>query len=117
MKHCKRLSFKQILTIIFIAFLFYSCKSTKDLPYVPLPVENVIHESFKNDNVRVSYKYGSRFDQSIIYQYKDNKLVEISVDWGSIEFIIMNIMIFLAVLLFSALLRYLLENLFFILIN
>ena len=52
MKHCKRLSFKQILTIIFIAFLFYSCKSTKDLPYVPLPVENVIHESFKNDNVR-----------------------------------------------------------------
>lgn len=73
--------------------------------------------NFKNDNVRVSYKYGSRFDQSIIYQYKDNKLVEISVDWGSIEFIIMNIMIFLAVLLFSALLRYLLENLFFILIN
>ena len=73
--------------------------------------------NFKNDNVRVSYKYGSRFDQSIIYQYKDNKLVEISVDWGSIEFIIMNIMIFLAVLLFSALLLYLLENLFFILIN
>lgn len=73
--------------------------------------------NFKNDNVKISNKYGTRYDQYIIYQYKDNQLVKISEDWRSKEFIIMNIMIFLAVLLFSAFLRYLLENLFFILIN
>lgn len=73
--------------------------------------------NFKNDNVKISNKYGTRYDQYIIYQYKDNQLVKISVDWGIIESIIFNIIIFLSVLLFSALLRYLLENLFFILIN
>lgn len=73
--------------------------------------------NIKNDNVRISYKYGTRLDGSIIYQYKDNKLVEISKDWNIIDFILFNIMIYLAIILFSALLRYLLENLFFILIN
>lgn len=73
--------------------------------------------NIKNDNVRISYKYGTRLDGSIIYQYKDNKLVEISKDWNIIDFIIFNIMIYLAIILFSAFLRYLLENLFFILIN
>ena len=69
--------------------------------------------NIKNDNVRISYKYGTRLDGSIIYQYKDNKLVEISKDWNIIDFILFNIMIYLAIILFSAFLRYILEQLFY----
>lgn len=69
--------------------------------------------NIKNDNVRISYKYGTRLDGSIIYQYKDNKLVEISKDWNIIDFILFNIMIYLASILFSAFLRYILEQLFY----
>lgn len=69
--------------------------------------------NIKNDNVRISYKYGTRLDGSIIYQYKDNKLVEISKDWNIIDFILFNIMIYLAIIFFSAFLRYILEQLFY----
>lgn len=74
MKHRNYIYFAQaVLTFLIISF-FYSCKSTKDIPYIPLPVENAIHESFKKDDVReliVHYlnypEYRNRLSGYLIY--------------------------------------------------
>lgn len=52
MKHINCVFSKQIPFAIILSILFYSCGSTKETPYIPSPVENAIHESFKKDDVR-----------------------------------------------------------------
>lgn len=48
-----QLCFQQANPICYYSFhSFYSCGSTKETPYIPSPVENAIHESFKKDDVR-----------------------------------------------------------------